>query len=404
MRTSIKNISKVVLGTALSVSVHGAFSPSQVFAASEIKNVTPAPSGTSVSPEKYDVFLDANDPLPVTVQVKIPSKPTKLDLFLLQDLSGSFGDDLFNVKALVPTLVGSVTSAVSDAQFGVGSFIDKPASPFGGFGDFPYKTDLGLTTNTTQLQTTINGLFARGGGDLPESQLEALLQTAVRGKSEISFRDDAFKVVVLSTDATFHKAGDFPSRPANNGDAVLDGTPPGSGEDFPSIEQVKQKLKDANIIPIFAVTRNVISNYQSLVDTFGFGSVVELSSDSRNLVDAINLGLTDVFKDITLTPVSDDFGYVQSIVPPAFSGVPAGESRTFTVTLLADGVGDKDDSLSLVAPGFGRTDVNIDVKDAGSPITSVPEPTTILGLLAIGGLGLRFSSKRNSKLKLTEKA
>jgi hypothetical protein len=230
----------------------------------------------------------------------------------------------------------------------------------------------------------------------PESQLEALLQTAVRGKSEIGFRDDAFKVVVLSTDAIFHQAGDFTSVPPNNGDAVLDGTPPGTGEDYPSVEQVKQSLEDANIIPIFAVTNNVLSAYQDLVDSFGFGSVVELSRDSSNLVNAINVGLTDVFKDIKLNPVSDEFGYVQSITPPEFTDVGAGEERTFTVTLLADGVGDQDDSLSLVSPGFGQTDINVDVKDGREPV-SVPEPTTILGTTLALGLGSLLKKKAGNR-------
>ncbi len=111
------------------------------------------------------------------------------------------------------------------------------------------------------------------------------------------------------------------------------------------------------------------------------------------MVNAINVGLTDVFKDINLNPVSDEFGYVQSITPPEFTDVGAGEERTFTVTLLADGVGDEDDSLSLVSPGFGQTDINVDVMDGGSPV-SVPEPTTILGLVAVCGFGLRSSKKR----------
>lgn len=38
------------------------------------------------------------------------------------------------------------------------------------------------------------------------------------------------------------------------------------------------------------------------------------------------------------------------------------------------------------------------------PTQSVPEPTTILGLLAVGGLGLRSSIKRNSKSKFSAKS
>ncbi|QSJ19803.1 PEP-CTERM sorting domain-containing protein [Nostoc sp. UHCC 0702] len=392
----IKNLSKLAVGVVCSFGIAGLLAPSEARAASVITNVTP--SGSLVEPASYNVFLDAGDPLPVTVQVTVPTTPQKLDLFLLEDLSGSFGDDLFTVQSLVPSLTSSITSLVSDTQFGVGSFVDKPIGPFGGLPDYVYRTDLSLTSDTTLLQSTIDGLSILGGGDTPESQLEALLQTAVRANSEVGFRNDAFKVVVLSTDAEFHQAGDFSSQPPNNGDAVLDGSPEGTGEDYPSILQVKDLLAATNIIPIFAVTSDVVSTYEDLVNQLGVGSVVLLSSDSSNLVSAINAGLADIFRDITLTPVSDDYGYVQSIVPPSFTDVPEGDSRTFTVTLLADGVGDADDTLSLVAAGFGQTDVNVTVGK------SVPEPSAMLGLLAFSAFGATSVLKRKQQQKATVKA
>lgn len=396
MKTFRGNSLKLTLGTLCLIGGSVIFNSPQAQAASVINSTTPASVGSAVQPGAYNVFLETGDPLTVTVDVTVPLAPTKLDLFLLEDLSGSFGDDLFNVRSLVPSLVSSIRGTVADSRFGVGSFVDKPISPFGSSfsGDYVYRTDLALTTNTGALQSTVNGLSIRSGGDGPESSLEALFQTAVRGSSEIGFRNDAFKVVILSTDADFHQAGDFLGVPANNGDAVLDGTPPGTGEDYPSIFQVRQALQNNNIIPIFAVTSGVTSTYQDLVDDLGFGTVVTLSSNSSNIVSAINAGLTDVFKDITLTAVGDENGYVRNITPGAYSNVPAGDTRTFSVELLADGIDDVDDSFSLVAPGFGSTLVNVDVRDG---TTAVPEPTTVLGTLAFGALGGSSWLKRRKK-------
>jgi hypothetical protein len=255
-----------------------------------------------------------------------------------------------------------------------------------------------LTSDTSLVQSTVNGLSIRDGGDLPEGQLESLLQIGLRA-NEIGFRDDAFKVVVLTTDAAFHKAGDGAKsagiQKPNNGDAILDigNFGPGTGEDFPSIAQTKAALtgaKGTGIVPIFAVTSNVISAYQNLVDELGFGTVVQLNSNSSNLVDAIKTGLDDILRDITLIAVDDDFGYVNSITPNSFTGVPTGESRTFNVSLLSNGTG-SDDTLRLVAPGFGETVVNVDVDDV-----SVPEPSSILGLLALGALGATSAFKRKN--------
>lgn len=394
---SMKSLPRLMLGVLCTFSLTGIVLPSQAHAASMITKVTPASGSSAVSPASYDVFLDANDPLAVTVNVTVPATPSKLDLFLLEDLSSSFRDDLVKVRNLVPNLTSSIKSLVADTKFGVGSFIDKPIEPFGRPSDYVYKTDLALTSDTTLLQSTVNALNIGSGKDTRESQLEALLQTAVRANTEIGFRNDAFKVVVLSTDAAFHKAGDFSSQPANNGDHILDGEIPGTGEDYPSIEQVKEKLQAAKIIPIFAVTSRVIPSYRNLVTQLGFGSFVELSADSSNLISAINAGLKDVFRDITLTPVSDDYGYVQRITPDEFANVPIGASRTFTVDLLADGVGDADDTLKLVAPGFGETLVNVKVEKFTNP-RPTPEPATLIGLLGLGALGLTSQIKgRHSK-------
>lgn len=375
-----------------------AFSPN-AHAASMITGTTPAAPDAAVSPAAYDVFLEEGDPLSVTVDVTVPISPAKLDLFLLQDLSGSFFDDLPVLQGLVPSLVSGVTGTVADTQFGVGSFVDKPISPLGsaGSGDFVYNTDLAMTDDETALQAAIDGLSIFNGGDLPESQLSALLQTALRATSEIGFRSDAFKVAVLSTDAAFHQAGDFAGVGPNNGDDVLDGTPPGTGEDYPSTDQVKDALAASNIIPIFAATNDVIGTYEALVDEWGFGFVVALSDDSSDLVEAITFGLDEVFRDINLVAEGDDFGYVQSITPGSYADVPEGDTRTFSVELLADGVDDTDDSLSLVAAGFGETTVNVDVAEDDDGSASVPEPAATAGLAVLGLLGLARSRQRREQ-------
>ncbi|HAG85043.1 MAG TPA: hypothetical protein DCL61_28810 [Cyanobacteria bacterium UBA12227] len=407
MTSFVRKASTFAFSIACSFGLTGLVAPSGAFAQSIVTGSTP---GNPVNPSVYDVFLDTGDPLNIPITVTVPATPTKLDLVLLEDLSGSFFNDLPVLKSLVPNLVSSLTSMVPDTLFGVSSFVDKPVLPFGDqfSGDFLYRTDLGLTSDTALLQSSVNSLFTTDGSDLAEGQLEALLQIAVRAKSEIGFRDDAFKVVVLSTDAIFHQAGDGLDafgdpdgdgnpgiQTPNNGDAILDGNPAGTGEDYPTIEQVKTALMDAGIVPIFAITSGTLSSYQNLVDQFGFGTVVELSDSSSNLVDAILAGLEDITRDITLVPVNDDFGYVDSIIPSDFSSVPAGESRTFQVSLLSDGTG-RDDTLKLVAPGFGETVVNVDVDDV-----TVPEPSSVLGLLAMSSFGVAsaFKRKRNQKVQ-----
>ncbi|MCL2939520.1 MAG: hypothetical protein MGU50_24890, partial [Trichodesmium sp. MAG_R02] len=65
----------------------------------------------------------------------------------------------------------------------------------------------------------------------------------------------ARSAVIVSTDAPDHKAGNGRKKAnikiPNNGDAILDGG--GVGEDYPSVEQVKATINNANLLPIFLV-------------------------------------------------------------------------------------------------------------------------------------------------------
>lgn len=207
-----------------------------------------------------------------------------LDLVLTQDLSGSFGGDLVTMRGLIDDLVARIEEIAPDARLGATSYVDKPLSPFGASSDYEYITDLGLTDDFDAFTDVVNGWRVLSGADGPESQLTALLQLALRTE-EVGWRDSSLKVVLLTTDANYHQAGDASSLPPNNLDTVLDGDPPGSGEDYPSVAQVRDALSTANIIPVFAVTSGVTSIYESLVSEFGFGAVVSLAGDSSNIIE-----------------------------------------------------------------------------------------------------------------------
>lgn len=219
-----------------------------------------------------------------------------VDLVLLQDLSGSFNDDVATIQGLVPDLVSAIRGIQVDSRFGVASFVDKPISPFGVAGDYVYQTDLALTYSEADFQTAVDNLVVRNGNDTPESQIEALMQLGLRASGEVGYRAGAAKFVVLATDAPPHVAGDFGTAPPNDGDAVLDGG--GTGEDYPTVAQVKAALDGSGVIPIFAVTAGNEAAYQSLVTQLGVGIVVTLSSDSSDIVEVISGAISDVLETV----------------------------------------------------------------------------------------------------------
>ncbi len=347
----------------------GGLAMGSVFGAeSEIIETVLSSAGSAVDVQRYSVVLAAGDPLTLDVTVTTPERTGTglLDLVLLQDLSGSFSGDLVTLRALAPDLFDSVTALGFDAAFGVASFIDKPVSGFGStISSFPYRTDLPLTASRGDFLDTINGLDTQPGGDAAESQLEALLQVSLRDL-EIGYRPGASRIVVLTTDAPFHVAGDLASVPPNNGDAILDGDPPGSGEDYPSVEQVRNALISAGIVPIFAVTSNRTDVYDDLVTQLGVGAVVVLEADSSNIISVIEESVEISLSTVIGAVSDDDFGYVTSFTPSAgFADVDPGTEVTFSILLETDDPGDLADTLTFSVPGFGvvQIDVEPDVQD-----------------------------------------
>ena len=359
----------------------------------EILSSTP---GTILSADTIDVFLPPGGEITLEITVTVPgdgSEPIRsvrsiengdrsasvvtnqlpLDVFLLQDLSLSFQEDLPILKGLVPNLLDDLRKIQPDAKFGVGSFIDKPVEPFGDKNNaYVYQLEQPLTNDKEVVRSTVNNLLTISkSGDLPEAQLEALLQVARRTiqTNPIGFRNNARRVVVVSTDATYHKGGDGaeakprPITKPNNGDTVID-----PDEDYPSIAQVKQALSDANIFPVFTIAEDNdgvdnISVYQDLVDNkIGFGKVVQLQSNSSNLVQAITDGLVQANSQIPLDKSSDDFGYVKDIFPKKYENAKPGDKLKFSIKLQNDGKG-SDDTLLLRIPGlFGGEEIKINVK------------------------------------------
>ncbi|EGF89201.1 hemolysin-type calcium-binding repeat 2 copies family protein [Asticcacaulis biprosthecium C19] len=227
-----------------------------------------------------------------------------LDVQFLQDLTGSFGDDIANVRALVPAIVTALRAVQADSRFGVSDFVDKPISPFGAPGEWVYRLAQALTSDVAAFESTYNSLSIRNGVDAPEAQIESLMHLALTS-AEAGFRTESARFVILFTDAPFHVAGDGAAAgitTPNDGDAIIDGN--GLGEDYPFVAQLKAALEAANIIPIFAVTADVTGVYANLVTELGRGTTVTLTSNSSNVVAAITGGLTEA----TRTVIEDAVG------------------------------------------------------------------------------------------------
>ena len=301
----------------------------------------PALALAQVTPSATSFVLKPGESGTVTKTVQVPEIPPKLDFCMLIDLSGSYGDDIVNIRNLAPGLFDDIRDIVTDSQFCVASFVDYPFHQWGtpSTGDYAYQLDQNLTANKTVWTTAINGLVVRGGFDFPESQYEGLYQIATGAGRDVpgagpslgdiapgqkpTFRADATKVVAITTDAAFHTPGDsgcnFPSPPCSFGY-------PG-----PSQADTINALVAAGIKVIALKAPGSGIEMDQVAAATG-GAVVTTSNTSAEIADAILAGLSAITQDITATPVGCSPLNV-SFVPMIHGDVTGPTSVTFDETV-----------------------------------------------------------------------
>lgn len=130
-----------------------------------------------------------------------------------------------------------------------------------------------------------------GNLDAPEGGFDAIMQ-AVVCQDHIGWRDQARRLLVFSTDAGFHYAGDGKLGGVitpNDGACHMSQNryTHSSIQDYPSISQINLKVKEHAINIIFAVTAQQHEVYKKLSEHIEGSSSAVLSEDSSNVVELV---------------------------------------------------------------------------------------------------------------------
>lgn len=141
-------------------------------------------------------------------------------------------------------------------------------------------------------QSEVKEAAVSGNLDAPEGGFDAIMQ-AIACRQQVGWREQARRLLVFSTDAGFHYAGDGKLGGVitpNDGECHLNSNglyTHSDIQDYPSISQINQKVKQNAINIIFAVTQNQYSVYQKLSGHIEGSSSAILSNDSSNVVDLV---------------------------------------------------------------------------------------------------------------------
>lgn len=273
----------------------------------------------------------------VSFDVSVPSTGVPaLDVVFLVDVTGSYADDISTLKSQASTIVDSLFAKGIDIQFGVAAFADFPIIPFGSTVDIAFQRLSKVTGDKTAVLNAINALSIKSGYDEPEAQLEALYQVATGAGRDLNgdgvinvaagdfapqsmgFRTGAAKIVLLSTDASFH-------------DSDSDWTYPGAG--FTATTNALKAQGITVIVLQSGTTSSAAADIAKLVAAVG-GSSYQLSTSSAEITNAISAGVDTALAQVALTV--DKVGgdeWVTSIMPAVVNASP-GEKVTFTVSLV----------------------------------------------------------------------
>ena len=349
----------------------------------------------SISPDSFEATLDIGESVTITKTVTVDAgSPTtsKADVFFLVDTSGSMGGVINAVKDNASTILAD-TAGFGDIAWGVGSYEDFPISPWGSSGDLSWRLNQAITTVQADVQAGIEDLSLGFGADGPESNLEALYQSAVN--DTVGWRDGSKRFIIWFGDARGHD----PESCADQGIAGCT-NPATAGYPGATLTATIAALDDQGI-EVIGVNRlsgttgsGIDSTGQAtaIIDEVG-GQLLSLAGNpAGGIVSTILDSLTTAFStynSVALSPVGNMPGVDVSWTPlfdPADGPWTREETRTFdfevTFTGLEAGVHDFV-IHGLVGGGIVATETDrITVRDGVPPI-----PLPAAGWLMLAGLG-----------------
>lgn len=269
-----------------------------------------------IQPQKVRVSLRPNHPLRIPLIFR-QAENYPVDLYYLMDLSNSMEDDKENLAELGTDIATQMKTITKNFRLGFGSFVDKVVSPFVStvpkklespcfqcVSPYGFKNQLKLDLETEKFAQQVKAARVSGNLDAPEGGFDAIMQS-IACEEEIGWRNISRRMIVFSTDAGFHYAGD-----GKLGGIVT----PNDGEchmrngvytlsstlDYPSVGQIVNKIKEKAVSIIFAITKDQFDIYESLSNIIEGSAVGVLANDSSNIVKLIEDNYRKITSKVTL--------------------------------------------------------------------------------------------------------
>ncbi|HET7529693.1 MAG TPA: hypothetical protein VFJ98_01910 [Mycobacteriales bacterium] len=175
----------------------------------------------TLTPGSTALTLRPGEHRDVPFTLLLPRTPSPVDVMFLVDTTASMQPTINGLRQDLAIIVNDVASTGLDARFGVAEFRDYAPGVrdmgAGEIGDKPYTLRRVVGLDDAGLEQALNKLKAAGGGDPPEADLTALLQSTTgqgqtaAGKVVVppgegaDYRTGSLRLAVLATDEPFHR-------------------------------------------------------------------------------------------------------------------------------------------------------------------------------------------------------
>lgn len=255
-----------------------------------------------------------------TYKVSAKINLERTDVFFLIDNSVSMADEIDEIRRrLVDDLVPRIREEVSDPNIGVAVFADF-SGEMQNLSSHPYQVLQPMTDDVDEVVKAMKGITLEFGGDEEESHLEALYQAATgeglgvyvpkqeecapRTEGGACFRDGAFRVIMMFTDARMRSVkGLLPdgSTAVESGD-----DPAGLNKPFlPNIRTYDETIdalreKNVRVLGLWSGTNGGIDDLQRVardtgaLDADGQPIVIDIGSEGTALGDGVLRSLRSV--------------------------------------------------------------------------------------------------------------
>ena len=307
-----------------------------------------------------------------TTPIETTAIPPLVDIFLLQDETGSFTTQIAKMQSLTGdggSLITALNGTGANYATGVAGFRDFARDGWGSPGDWIYHRYSNITAGGGGFTTGTPQLSAGGGNDLPEGYLEALhyLSTPTHpaidsdadgsltpctgecfptvtddtpSDQQPTWRANAKRIVLLATDDTCHVTGDSSGWPGDDGTT--------------SAATTADILKSANITVIGLTPQGAGTDEIACVKTLAAnsapgGTVQATSTDASTLSSAIMLGLQNLPVTVAASATCSPAGFGLTLTPGSQT-VTSGTTASFSETLTA---------ATSVAPGVYNVSCHI---------------------------------------------